>query len=412
MKLVLSHPTGNANVRAAAYGFVEAEILFQFYTTIAVFPDSLLNTISSIGPLAEFKRRSFSASLRPFTHTYPGYEIGRLFASKLNLQKLIYHEKGIFSIDAIYRTLDTRVANNLRNASTKGANAVYAYEDAAVNTFKKGKELGFKCFYDLPIGYWRAAQQLLENENYKWPEYKETLVGFKDSQFKLQKKDEELQLADSIFVASTFTAKTLQHFPGTLASVKVIPYGFPNVAHARHYKPLQKRRLKLLFVGGLSQRKGIANLFSAVEKFEKHVELTIVGRRVTDDCKALNANLKKHNWIESLPHSSILELMQHNDVLVFPSLFEGFGLVITEAMSQGTPVITTDRTAGPDLITNGESGWLIEAGSTEAIEKSIEDILCTPEIVEASGKEAMHIASNRSWKVYGQELSQALIESL
>ena len=52
--------------------------------------------------------------------------------------------------------------------------------------------------------------------------------------------------------------------------------------------------------------------------------------------------------------------MREHDVFVFPSLFEGFGLVITESMSQGTPVITTDRTAGPDLIKNDENGWLLK----------------------------------------------------
>jgi glycosyltransferase involved in cell wall biosynthesis len=412
MKLVLSHPTGNANVRAAANGFVDADILFKFYTTIAVFPGSILNKMSCISSFSEFRRRSFSSSLRPFTQVYPWYEVGRLFASKFNLPTFTYHEKGRFSIDAIYKTLDNYVASSLATASARGANAIYAYEDAASLTFKKGKELGFQCFYDLPIGYWRAAQQLLEKENNKWPEYSDTLVGFKDSQIKLQKKDEELRLADRIFVASTFTADTLKHFPGTLAPVKVIPYGFPAVAKNRNYKPLIKRKLKLLFVGGLSQRKGIADLFDAVEKFEKYVELTIVGRRATNTCHALNTKLKKHHWIESLSHPSILALMQQHDVLVFPSLFEGFGLVITEAMSQGTPVITTNRTAGPDLITSGESGWLIESGSSTAIQQSIQNILDNPKIIERLGKEAMHTAANRSWKIYGEELSQALLESL
>jgi glycosyltransferase involved in cell wall biosynthesis len=41
--------------------------------------------------------------------------------------------------------------------------------------------------------------------------------------------------------------------------------------------------------------------------------------------------------------------MRVNDVLVFPSLFDGFGMVITEAMSQGTPVIVSERSAGPGL---------------------------------------------------------------
>jgi glycosyltransferase involved in cell wall biosynthesis len=101
--------------------------------------------------------------------------------------------------------------------------------------------------------------------------------------------------------------------------------------------------------------------------------------------------------------------MRQNDVLIFPSLFEGFGLVITEAMSQGMPVITTDRTAGPDLIKNGETGWLIEAGSTEALRWCIEDILTKPELIIQAGRLALEQANKRTWEVYGQELTQAIL---
>ena len=102
--------------------------------------------------------------------------------------------------------------------------------------------------------------------------------------------------------------------------------------------------------------------------------------------------------------------MREQDVLVFPSLFEGFGLVITEAMSQGTPVITTDRTAGPDLITHGENGWLIEAGSTEALKQAIEELLYRPEMIESTGRAAMETARLRPWEVYGMELAKAVIK--
>jgi glycosyltransferase involved in cell wall biosynthesis len=122
----------------------------------------------------------------------------------------------------------------------------------------------------------------------------------------------------------------------------------------------------------------------------------------------LNTALNRYKWIPSLPHAEILQLMQQHDVLVFPSLFEGFGLVITEAMSQGTPVITTNRTAGPDLISHGENGWIVEAGSTEALMQNIEGLLSRPEQIVAAGKAAMQAAKNRPWQVYGVELARAV----
>jgi len=95
-------------------------------------------------------------------------------------------------------------------------------------------------------------------------------------------------------------------------------------------------------------------------------------------------------------------------VLLFPSLFEGFGLVITEAMSQGTPVITTDRTAGPDLIKHGQNGWLIKAASTEALTNAIENLLSQPEQIAEAGRAAQVTAAQRPWSVYGRELAAAV----
>ena len=104
--------------------------------------------------------------------------------------------------------------------------------------------------------------------------------------------------------------------------------------------------------------------------------------------------------------------MQKNDVLVFPSLFEGFGLVITEAMSQGMPVITTERTAGPDLITHDHDGWLIKAGSTIALQEAIEQLLIHPEKLAYAGIEAMQTAIKRPWEVYKKELTEIISKSL
>src|SRR5690606_10987933 len=118
-----------------------------------------------------------------------------------------------------------------------------------------------ECLYDLPIGYWRYAKKLLSDEQEKWPDWSSTLTGLMDSEFKLERKDQELAMADLIFVASTFTAKSLDEYPGKLAPIKVIPYGFPETIKTREYN-MGNRPLKLLFVGGLSQRKGIANMFA------------------------------------------------------------------------------------------------------------------------------------------------------
>lgn len=410
MKIVLSHPTGNEFVRAAASGFQQANLIFEFYTSIASFSGSFFDSIGNYAPFAEIHRRRFDTGLQSITRTYPWLEICRHIALKTNFSKLTRHESGIFSIDAVYQGLDRYVALKLKKGLTKEVNAIYAYEDGALNSFIQAKHLNIKCLYDLPIGYWRSSRRLMEHERERWPDWASTLTGFNDSDAKLARKDEELRLADKIFIASQFTAKTLEDYPGTLAPVEIIPYAFPPVNNMRSYTTkFRQRPLKLLFVGSLSQRKGIADLFAAVNSIGlHHVVLTIVGHKVTDSCPVLDLELSKHKWIPTLHHHGILKLMREHDVLVFPSLFEGFGLVITEAMSQGTPVITTDRTAGPDLIKHGENGWLIEAGSTKDLILAIEELLYHPKYIWDAGKAAMETARQRPWKIYGKELAIAV----
>lgn len=413
MKVLISHPTSNECNRAAAYGLYEADMLAQFHTAVASFPGSFLNRISTLGPFSAIKRRSLDPAIQGLTTTSPWMEMGRQVALKAGFKNLVHHETGLLSVDAIYKDFDKKVASALPRAQQKGATAVYAYLDAAYYSFKKAKSLNMECLYDMPIGYWRRARQILQLERERWPEWAPTLTGLMDSPEKLARQDEELQMADRIFAASRFTAGTLKDFPGQLAPIHIVPFGFPPVTAARDYSisGIEKRPLKILFVGGLSQRKGIANLFAAVNGLEKYVDLTIVGLKDSNHCPVLDAALQKHLWIPSLPHHKILELMRKNDVLIFPSLFEGFGLVITEAMSQGMPVITTDRTAGPDLIEHGRNGWLIQAGSTTAIREAIDHLLHNPHAVIEAGREAIETAKKRPWSVYKKELTTLIANS-
>ena len=401
--IVLSHPTGNANSRAAALGLAQAGQLAAFHPCIATFPGSALDRLAGLPGMGELRRRAFDPELARVTRMWPWREAGRLLAPRLGLRGWTTHETGPFCIDAVYQDLDRHVGATL--ARTPAARAVYAYEDGALASFRAARAAGLASLYDLPIGYWRAARTLLAPEHERWPEWASTMTGFIDSDAKVARKDAELEHADRVFVASSFTRRTLEAFPGKKLQVDVIPYGFPTPAAP---KPARAPGpLRLLFVGGLSQRKGIADLFAAVQTFAGAVELTVVGHRPAQANAALDAALARHRWIPSLPHAQVLECMRGHDVLVFPSLFEGFGLVITEAMSQGTPVITTDRTAGGDLIAHGANGWLAQAGNTDSLRQGIQELLDDPRRIEQAGLAALDTARQRPWAVYGQELARA-----
>jgi glycosyltransferase involved in cell wall biosynthesis len=330
-----------------------------------------------------------------------------MFAQKFHIKSWLTHEKGRFSADARNLYFDKKISSYL--CKHPDVDAVYAYEDIAIESFKTAKLMSKVCLYDLPTGYWRAARELLNKEVDRYPAWRSTFTGFMDSEEKLTRKDKELELADMIYVASHFTANTLKKYQGKLLPVKIIPYGFPPVIqNPKSYK--QKGKIKLLFVGKLSQQKGIADIFEAVKGIEKYVDLTIIGSKM--DCDILKKEISRHNYLGTLPHNEVLTIMRKHDVLLFPSLFDGFGMVMTEAMSQGTPVIASDHSAGPDLIVHGENGWLMKAGSVLALRQQIESILEHPESIEAAGQAAMQTAQKRPWSKYGQEMSESIQQFL
>lgn len=410
LKLIIFHPQGNANVRASAIAFAEAQILSEYDTSIACFPQTFSDKLANFGPLKELRKRSLDLILKPYTKTYAFRELGRIIATKANLKGLTKQETGYFSVQEITRNLDKKVASKIEKANEEKLNGVYAFEDGAYYSFLASKKRNFVNFYDLPTGYWRAKLRIFDAEKKKFPSWESTITGLFDSDEKLRRKDEEIKMADMIFVASQFTASTLKDFKGELPPIKVMPYGFPEVYAERTYREIKKdSKIKLLFVGNLSQQKGIAYLIEAIEPLLDKVSLTMVGRKADENNEALNKAVSTHHWIPSLHHSEILNTMREHDVLVFPTLFDGFGLVITEAMSQGTPVIATYNCAGPDLIDNDKNGWLVETGSVAALRNVIEKLIENPLLIESAGKAARETAKLRPWKVFQTELSNAII---
>lgn len=357
------------------------------------------------GVLRQFSRRSVPTELQPYVRTYPFFEFGRLLAPRLRLGSLTRHEKGALSVDAVYQALDRRVRRRMK--STDRFTGVYAYEDGAAFSFHEARRRGLRCFYDQPIGYWRAARKLLVEEAERLPEWASTLIGNEDSPEKSARKDEELALADVVFVASSYTLNTLKDAPSFKAPVVVIPYGAPpRPANAPVRKPRERTGpLRAIFVGSLGQRKGLSYLFDAVKQLGSGVELTVIGTLPLERCEALENELKRVRWIPSLPHAQVLEEMAQHDVFVFPSLFEGFGLVLIEAMAMGLPIVTTPHTAGPDLIDDGCEGFLVPIRSSRAIAEKLDLLRREPELVETMGAAAKTKAVTYTWDNYGRTLA-------
>lgn len=408
--IIVTHPTGNRNVRAVVTALQEAGMLREFATTLAFNRSASWLRCIPASLRRELLRRTYGLPSAAM-HTRPWREAVRLLAARRWLAGLARHETGWASVDSVYGDLDRDVAQRL--PAMTGAQGIYAYEDGAYHAFKAAGQLGLQRFYDLPIGYWKAARRLLEEEAELQPEWAPTLTGNIDSAGKVARKDEELRLADVIFVASSFTRKTLEGTGIDGRPVYLIPYGAPQGTQPRTEKVATgSGKLRVLFVGSLGQRKGLSYLLEAANLLGSAVQLTLIGRPAGEICPPVRAAITKFRYLPSLPHQEVLAEMGRHDVLVFPSLFEGFGLVILEAMSQGLPVITTPHTAGPDIINEGHDGFIVPIRSSLAIAERLAWFAEHREETRAMGESARAKAAEFTWANYGARIVEAITRHL
>ena len=402
-KILVVHPTGNQNSRAVARGLANSGNLHTFITALNIKSDNYKWLPKKI--YNELKRRDFMEIDGEVKSGTPFLEALRLIANKFKIKFLIKHEDGIACVDNIYISTDKYAAKYLEK-NHKEIDAVYCYEDGALQTFHVAKKLNIKCIYELPIGYWKTHHKLNKEELKLEPKWKDTWMATEDSQKKLERKDLELSLADEIIVASSFTKKTLEDYPKPLAPIIVIPYGYPKpigLNERNWYKNDDK--LKVLYVGGLSQRKGLSYMVDAFYNLKDQISFSYIGTGNANHL--IQSSFPKANYLGTMAHSEVLDQMRHHDVLLFPSLFEGFGMVITEAMSQGMVVIATDHTVLPD-IADESSSMCVPIRDAKAIENALRKLIEDSSLVKTMGKKALELATKYQWKDYEKNISNII----
>ena len=393
--VLISHPTGNQNVRNALSSLVEHHMLAEFWTTVAWNPESKWNRLVPSRLESQLGRRAFAEAPRERVKCVPSREIVRLGVRSSPLERLLCSGERPFSIIGMYRHFDGRVARRLREISV---DAVYAYEGGALQTFRQARRQGIPVLYELPSSHWYWVRELLSEEAERNPEFAGLLPNLKDSAGHMKWKDEELLLADYVFVPS-------QHVRLTLARVvpdekiRVIGYGAPPVRRQKRISCDASRPLKVLFVGALAQHKGIGYLLDAIDMLGSRVELTLVGRRFGPNPRVDEA-CSRWRWFETVPHEQVMEIMIESDVLVLPSFGEGFGLVVSEALACGLPVIVTPNVGASDLVCDGREGFVVPVCSAEAIADRLNVLHRDRELLTQMSHNAQLTAERQSWENY------------
>jgi glycosyltransferase involved in cell wall biosynthesis len=303
------------------------------------------------------------------------------------------------------------VAANLEKlAKAMKITGVYGYEYGCEHTFAAARRLGIARYYDLPIAYWTTAQRLLAEESQRLPDWEPTLVGTRDSKQKHERRSRELELADLVICPSKFVAESLPAGFRQRKEVVIAHFGSPQAAPGSDDLASRRldRRLRVLFVGSLTQRKGLADLFAAIKLLNRRdIELIVMGSPILP-MDFYKKQFPDFTYEPTRPHREVLSLMRSCDVLVLPSIVEGRALVMQEAMSQGLPLIITPNTGGEDLVEDGRTGFLVPIRAPATIAMRLAWFADHRQDTEQMGKWAKEKANSYTWGAYGAKISKAI----
>lgn len=231
-----------------------------------------------------------------------------------------------------------------------------------------------------------------------------------------QPKDDERVVdawrhADLVLCASSFTKRSLTSQGMPSEKGVVIPYGI-DVAATTTASAVPKQ-FDVLFVGSGIQRKGLHHLFRAwvAARLPKTASLTLVCRTVDPVLESMlkkaPANVRVLNGVSS---AELTGLFRKSALFVLPSLLEGFGQVFLEALSQGCPVLGTPNTCLPDLGTESDGVFLVEAGDPDRLRERLEELsgkLIQPEQITIR-RNAAALAGRFTWPLFRANLIEAI----
>jgi starch synthase len=406
--ILFGHPTGNPNSHHAALAHYEAGQLEAF--CVPWFPGEW--TLDLLAALPGMRAEAGRLRRRRFE---PLSEAPKIQGRVGEWWRLLRRKAGLGDEGLAYEANDWLMRAMTGTARRRSVTAVHCYEDCSLWQFQEAKRLGKKCIYDMPIGYypwWDEKQKQLARDFADWV----PVGGLPSSRHvRPEQKIREMELADVVLVACSFVEKTIREFyPDkkiALAAYGVdaefwAPVGGKHTAYGMRHTA-NDGPIRFIYAGGCSIRKGIPVLLEAWERAQlRDAELTLVGswQLAEDRLKRLPRGVK---FVGPVGPERLRDLYCESDVFVFPSFFEGFGLVILEAMACGLPVIASDRSAGPDVL-DDSCGRVINAGDTGQLIENLRWFAENREEVLVMKREARIRAEKFTWENYRKSVNNAV----
>lgn len=244
---------------------------------------------------------------------------------------------------------------------------VHAMPGQCLETFRAARRLGVQTVLNHATGPVREWVRIMEPEYARAGLRLDEACPYDAAYFR--REDEEYALSDWHCAASTVVRDQL--IAGGIAREKiwVVPYGADERLFFPDGSP-PPRDFRIVFAGQVGLRKGLRTLLDA---------LTLVGREnwrvdfygaVLGEARADLAAYRGRTPLEfhgPVSQAQLGEAFRRSSVLVLPSLEEGFGLVVPQALSCGVPCVVSDAVGAKDLIRRGENGSIVVARDSSAL---------------------------------------------
>jgi glycosyltransferase involved in cell wall biosynthesis len=290
------------------------------------------------------------------------------------------------------------------------AGIVYAFNGAALEIFEAAQRRGLRTILDQTAAPWRWNTALLTEEAERWPGWEATPSEIDASGRLTEREEAEWELADAILVGSEFAKAALAEAGGPVRRTSVVPYpaGPVRTGAARAFPRRfdADRKLRVLFLGTLQLRKGIAYLDAAARSLrDAPMEFRLVGPSQLS--KTAHRRLAETFDLRgAAPRADVADHLRWADVLVLPTLSEGSANVCYEAAAAGLPVVTTPNAGS--ILKDRRSALIVPPRDTEAIAAALLRLVGEPALLPALAEAASLVVGGRSLDVYGGELAAAV----
>jgi glycosyltransferase involved in cell wall biosynthesis len=414
MKAVVAFPSTGIFGQQVALSFHERGALEALFTTFAFKPGGLAGRTLAALPgaqagklLAELQRRGISALPENMVETRPFWELARTAADKLGMDRQ--------QVDKIWERLSFDYTRAAGRRLRKGGDAIYAYEFTALEAFAAATRVGAAKILDFPSLNSRQFQELQREQKAAYPELADQNDAYFETVFERRqaRRDAEMNAADIIITNSSVTRASHIAWGADPDHTFAVNCGAPVPLAQVPPKAAGSRPLRVIWAGTFSIRKGAHLLVEAWRTLGAGPDavLDVYGSVTVPEriWKPAPAGMTFHG---SVVRDTLFAAFDAADVLMFPTLSDGFGMVVTEAFSRGLPVITTDQAGASDLVRNGENGLVIPAGDPVAIAQSLRWCLDNRDQLAPMAQAALETARGWQWSDYRARLYETITGEL